>query len=108
MKTQAAVCRKFGTPLRIEEVELAEPAAGEIRVKIAACAICHSDIFYMNGDWGGTLPAVYGHEASGIVDKIGSGVTNVTLGDHVVVTLIRSCGHCAPCAEGVPVFCDTV
>jgi S-(hydroxymethyl)glutathione dehydrogenase / alcohol dehydrogenase len=108
MKTRAAVCRQFGKPLVIEEVELAEPAAGEIRVKMAACAICHSDVFYMDGAWGGSLPAVYGHEAAGIVEKTGPGVDTVRVGDHVVVTLIRSCGHCPSCVEGVPVFCETV
>ena len=78
----------------IEELELADPGPGEIRVKMAACAICHSDIIYMEGGWGGALPAVYGHEASGIVDRVGPGVTNLKLGDHVVVALIRSCGGC--------------
>jgi S-(hydroxymethyl)glutathione dehydrogenase / alcohol dehydrogenase len=108
MRTRAAVCREFGKPLVIEEVELAEPAAGEIRVKMAACAICHSDVFFMDGAWGGALPAVFGHEAAGVVEKTGPGVANVRVGDHVVVTLIRSCGHCPACAEGAPVFCETV
>ena len=108
MKTRAAVCRTFGEPLVIEDVMLADPAAGEIRVKLAACAICHSDIHYMNGAWGGSLPAVYGHEASGVVDCVGPGVTHVRPGDHVVVTLIRSCGSCESCEEGAQVFCSTV
>jgi S-(hydroxymethyl)glutathione dehydrogenase / alcohol dehydrogenase len=108
MRTKAAVCREFGKPLTIEDVDLAEPAAGEIRVKLAACAICHSDVYYMDGAWGGSLPAVYGHEAAGIVEKAGPGVSHVKTGDHVVVTLIRSCGRCLSCAEGVPVFCETV
>jgi S-(hydroxymethyl)glutathione dehydrogenase / alcohol dehydrogenase len=108
MRTRAAICREFGKPLVIEEIELAEPAAGEIRVKMAACAICHSDVLFMDGAWGGSLPAVYGHEAAGIVERTGPGVDNVRVGDHVVVTLIRSCGHCPFCAEGAPVFCETV
>lgn len=108
MKTTAAVCREFGKPLVIEDIELSEPGPGEIRVKLAACAICHSDIFYMDGAWGGTLPAVYGHEASGIVEAAGAGVAHVKPGDHVVVTLIRSCGHCLSCADGAPVFCEAV
>jgi Zn-dependent alcohol dehydrogenase len=95
-------------PLTIEDIELAEPGFGEIRVKIAACAICHSDIYFMDGAWGGSLPAVYGHEAAGVVETVGRGVKSVKPGDHVVVTLIRSCGHCLSCAEGVPVFCETV
>jgi S-(hydroxymethyl)glutathione dehydrogenase / alcohol dehydrogenase len=108
MKTKAAVCRAFGQPLVIEEIDLADPGPGEIRVKLAACAICHSDIFYMDGAWGGALPAVYGHEAAGIVEAAGAGVAHVKPGDHVVVTLVRSCGHCLSCAEGAPVFCEEV
>jgi S-(hydroxymethyl)glutathione dehydrogenase / alcohol dehydrogenase len=108
MKTRAAVCRAFGQPLTIEEIDLAEPAQGEIRVRIKACAICHSDVFYWEGAWGGDLPAVYGHEAAGIVEAVGPGVTRVRVGDPVVATLIRSCGFCPSCARGAPVFCDEV
>lgn len=104
---KAAVCRAFGKPLVIEDVYLASPGAGEIRVKLAACALCHSDIHYVDGAWGGELPAVYGHEAAGIVEDIGAGVTAFLPGDHVVVTLIRSCGHCYYCGRGTPVTCAT-
>ena len=93
---RAAVCRAFGEPLVIEEIELAAPDRGEIRVEIAACAICQSDIHYLEGAWGGALPAVYGHEAAGVVAEVGPGVDGFAIGDHVVVTLIRSCGACAP------------
>jgi S-(hydroxymethyl)glutathione dehydrogenase/alcohol dehydrogenase len=108
MKIRAAVCRTFGAPLRIEEVELADPGPGEVRVKIAACAICHSDIFYLDGAWGGDLPAVYGHEAAGVIESVGPGVTHLKTGDPVVATLIRSCGACPACSEGAPVFCEEV
>ena len=64
---KAAVCYEFGKPLVIEDLVLDPPQAGEVQVKVAACAICHSDIHYMEGAWGGTLPAVYGHEAAGLV-----------------------------------------
>lgn len=104
---KAAVCREFGKPLVIEEVSLADAGPGEVRVKIEAVAICHSDILYADGAWGGDLPAVYGHECAGVVEVVGSGVTNVKVGDHVVVTLIRSCGHCRECSRGNPVSCDT-
>ncbi len=104
---KAAVCREHGKPLVIENLALDEPKTGEVRVKIAACAICHSDIIYMDGGWGGELPAVYGHEASGIVERVGPGVSLVKPGDHVVVTLIRSCGHCFFCAQGDPHICET-
>ena len=104
---KAAVCREFATPLVIEEIEIDPPKAGEVKVALAACAICHSDITYMNGGWGGTLPAVYGHEASGVVESIGPGVTRIAPGDHVIVTLLRSCGECFYCVQGALNMCET-
>lgn len=104
---KAAVCREFGAPLTIETVKLAAPEMGEVEVTLKACAICHSDISYMDGAWGGTLPAVYGHEAAGHVSAIGSGVRGVAVGDPVVVTLIRACGSCPSCASGKPVACES-
>jgi Zn-dependent alcohol dehydrogenase len=108
MKTRAAVCRAFGAPLEFETIELDPPGPGEVLVKTAACAICHSDISYIDGAWGGDLPAVYGHEAAGVVEAVGPAVTRIRPGDHVVATLIRSCGFCPACAEGAPVFCEEV
>ena len=104
---KAAICREFGKPLVIEEVELLPPRTGEVQVKLAACAICHSDILYAEGAWGGELPAVYGHEASGVVESVGEGVTTIQAGDHVLVTLIRSCGTCYYCSKGDQVRCET-
>ena len=105
---KAAVCHEFGKPLVIEEVELLPPKTGEVQVKLAACAICHSDILYAEGAWGGDLPAVYGHEAAGIVESVGHGVKSFQPGDHVLVTLIRSCGTCYYCTQGNRVRCETV
>ncbi len=104
---KAAICYEFGKPLVIEEVKLDPPQAGEVKVKLSACAICHSDIHYIDGAWGGTLPAVYGHEAAGVVEEVGSGVKMIKPGDHVVVTLIRSCGRCYFCAKGEPHMCES-
>lgn len=104
---RAAVCRTFGRPLVIEDVTLAPPGPGEVAIKLRACAICHSDILYAEGAWGGELPAVYGHEASGIVCETGAGVLDLAPGDHVIVTLIRSCGHCPSCSAGATVTCET-
>jgi S-(hydroxymethyl)glutathione dehydrogenase / alcohol dehydrogenase len=104
---KAAVCRAFKEPLSIEQVHLAEPGAGEVKVRIAACAICHSDILFAEGAWGGELPAVPGHEAAGIVEEVGAGVWQVEPGDHVVVTLLRSCGHCHFCSRGERPLCET-
>ncbi len=104
---QAAVCREFGQPLVIEDLTLDPPQAGEVLVKLSACAICHSDIFFAEGKWGGTLPAVYGHEAAGVVAEVGPEVARVSPGQAVIVTLIRSCGHCYFCAHGAETLCDT-
>ena len=102
----AAVCRAFGAPLTIEEITLAPPGPGEVAVRLAACAICHSDIAHAEGAWGGALPAVYGHEAAGEVTATGPGVTGFAPGDRVLVTLIRACGSCPACAGGAPTSCD--
>ncbi len=104
---KAAVCRKFGAPFEIEDVEIDAPADGEVKVRIKACAICHSDIHLAQGEWGGELPAVYGHEAAGVVEEIGRHVRSVNVGDPVVVTLVRSCGSCACCAQGNYGSCET-
>ena len=74
---KAALLRTFGAPLTIEDVELAAPGPGQVEVRIAACAICHSDIAFAQGAWGGTLPMVLGHEASGHVAALGLGVTDL-------------------------------
>ena len=103
-KIRAAICHEFGQPLVIETVDLRAPGPGEVEVTIDACAICFSDISYMDGGWGGDLPAVYGHEAAGRVTAAGDG-SRYTAGDKVLVTLIRSCGTCPTCASGRPVLC---
>ncbi|KIN73614.1 Zn-dependent alcohol dehydrogenase [Sulfitobacter guttiformis] len=108
MKTiKAAVCHEFGTPLRIEDISLRAPQSGEVEVTLDAVAICHSDISFAEGAWGGALPAVYGHEAAGIIAAVGDNVNGIAVGDSVVVTLIRSCGTCPSCAGGAPTLCST-
>ena len=102
---KAAVCHEHGAPLTIDTLNLRAPVMGEIEVTLKAVAICHSDISYADGAWGGQLPAVYGHEAAGHVTALGDGVRGVKLGDPVVVTLIRACGTCPSCAGGAPVIC---
>ncbi len=104
---RAAVCRAFNEPLVIEDVQLAAPGLGEVEVTLDAVAICHSDISFAEGAWGGHLPAVYGHEAAGVITALGNGVTEFAEGDSVVVTLIRACGSCPNCAGGKPTICET-
>ena len=106
VKIKAAVCHEFGAPLKIETIDLREPITGEVEVTLGAVAICHSDISFADGDWGGDLPAVYGHEAAGFISKIGDTVKGFVIGDRVVVTLIKSCGNCNNCLEGNPTICE--
>ncbi|NIR31476.1 MAG: Zn-dependent alcohol dehydrogenase [Gammaproteobacteria bacterium] len=103
---KAAVCYAFGKPLVVDDIEIDPPGAGEVEVKIAACAICGSDLTAMHGGWGGHLPAVYGHEAAGIVQEVGAGVTALEPGDPVVVSLLRSCGACYFCTHHESHLCE--
>ena len=109
IEIQAAVCREFGSPLTVETLRLDPPGGNEVRVKVLASSICHSDIIYMDGGWGGELPAVFGHEVAGVVTDIGPFVHSGDLqaGDRVLVSLLRSCGRCECCEAGVPTQCVT-
>ena len=111
IEIRAAVCRAFGEPLSIETLRLAPPQGSEIRVRVRASSICHSDITYMDGGWGGedALPAVFGHELAGVVTGLGPAVPpgGIRAGDRVLVSLLRSCGHCAYCEAGSPAQCVT-
>ncbi|MBE3560397.1 MAG: Zn-dependent alcohol dehydrogenase, partial [Ktedonobacteraceae bacterium] len=103
---RAAVCYEPGEPLRVEEIMIDPPQSGEVKVRVRATAICHSDIFLVRGGWPTKLPVLAGHEASGIVEEIGSGVTAVKPGDSVVISLLRSCGTCFYCRSGLSNHCD--
>ena len=107
IEIQAAVCRAFGAPLTIETLRLDPPVGNEVRVKVLASSICHSDIIYMDGGWGGTLPAVFGHEVAGVVTDTGPAMRShdVRAGDRVLVSLLRSCGRCECCEAGIPTQC---
>lgn len=109
IEIQAAVCREFGGPLTIETLRLDPPQGSEVRVKVLASSICHSDIIYMDGGWGGNLPAVFGHEVAGVVTAIGPAVRSADIGagDRVLVSLLRSCGRCECCEAGIPTQCVT-
>ncbi|MEM1079425.1 MAG: Zn-dependent alcohol dehydrogenase [Pseudomonadota bacterium] len=104
---RAAICHEFGKPLSVETVHLRDPGPGEVEVTLGAVAVCHSDISYAEGGWGGPLPAVYGHEAAGHVSAIGPGTIGYSIGDQVLVTLLRSCGTCASCSTAHPVTCES-
>jgi alcohol dehydrogenase len=114
MKIKAAVLNKMGVqppyakskPLAIEEVELDDPGHGEVLVKIAAAGLCHSDLSVIEGNRPRPTPMVLGHEAAGVVEKLGPGVDDLEVGDHAVMVFVPSCGHCLPCAEGRPALCE--
>lgn len=102
---RAAICYEFGDPLRIEAVTLDPPQRGEVKVRVAATAICHSDVHYIKGEWNITRPFVPGHETAGVVEAVGDDVTLAQPGDRVVVSLLRSCGRCEFCQRGQPQHC---
>lgn len=93
-------------PLEVDELELDPPGPGEILVRIRAAGLCHSDLSVINGDRPRPLPMALGHEAAGEVAALGAGVTDLRVGDHVVLVFVPSCGHCLPCATGRPALCE--
>ena len=100
MKMRAAVLERFGEPLEVQEVELAEPKAGEVLVRLVACGVCHTDLFTASGaDPSGYSPAVLGHEGAGVVEAVGDGVTSVRPGDHVVTLFSPQCRECIHCRD---------
>jgi len=108
MQIKAAVLYGPKTPLRVEEITLEDPQDHEVRVKVVATGMCHSDLHIIKGDEPSPFPVVLGHEGAGIVDKVGPGVTTVKPGDHVVMPAIFNCGRCRYCAEGQPALCAEV
>lgn len=114
MQTRSAVLSSFpaekpysaSQPLTIETLQLDDPGPGEVLVRMAAGGICHSDLSVINGDRPRPMPMALGHEASGIVERCGEQVDDLSPGDHVVMVFVPACGHCAPCAEGRPALCE--
>jgi len=106
MKTKAAVLWEYGSDWSVEEVELDDPGPHEVRVKLAASGLCHSDDHVRTGDLPGRLPMVGGHEGAGVVEAVGSAVTTVKPGDHVVLMFVPACGRCRWCATGHSNLCD--
>ena len=97
---RAAVLEEFGAPLAVQEVELAEPRAGEVLVRLEACGVCHTDMYTASGaDPSGYAPAVLGHEGCGIVERLGDGVSLVKEGDRVVTLFSPQCGECVHCVS---------
>jgi S-(hydroxymethyl)glutathione dehydrogenase/alcohol dehydrogenase len=98
VKIRAAVLEQFGAPLEVQELELAEPKAGEALVRLVACGVCHTDLYTASGaDPSGYAPTVLGHEGAGVVEKVGDGVTSLAPGDHVVTLFAPQCRECVHC-----------
>jgi S-(hydroxymethyl)glutathione dehydrogenase/alcohol dehydrogenase len=98
MKIRAAVLEEFGAPLVVQEVDLAEPRAGEDLVRVEACGVCHTDLYTASGaDPSGYAPTVLGHEGAGIVEAVGDGVDSVAVGDRVLTLFSPQCRECLHC-----------
>lgn len=106
MEMKAALFRSTEEPLSLEGVELAEPGASEVRVKVRAAGVCHSDYRVLTGDWSAEPPVVLGHEGAGVVESVGSHVTSLVPGDNVVLSWTPSCGVCRFCVSGRPQLCQ--
>jgi alcohol dehydrogenase len=114
MRIRSAVLHKPGLPppyaqskpLEIMELDLAPPGRGEVLVKMAAAGLCHSDLSVIDGARPRPMPMALGHEAAGIVESVGDGVTDLKVGDHVVLVFVASCLHCGPCSSGRPALCE--
>jgi S-(hydroxymethyl)glutathione dehydrogenase / alcohol dehydrogenase len=106
MRMQAAVLERFGEPLVVQEVELADPGPGEVLVRLRACGICHTDMYTASGvDPSGYAPTVLGHEGAGVVERCGPGVSLVREGDHVVTLFSPQCGECVHCESELTNLC---
>lgn len=108
MKIQAAIAYTNDSPFVIEEVDLADPGKGEVRVKIAACGICRSDLSALEGKETVEFPVVLGHEAMGTIESVGEGVTNLKEGERVILSWSPECGTCAGCERGEVHLCSGI
>lgn len=105
MKTKAAVLWGLHQKWEVEELDLDGPKEHEVLVKLTASGLCHSDDHLVTGDMPMNLPVVGGHEGAGVVADVGPGVSEVEVGDHVVLSFIPACGRCAECARGRSNLC---
>ena len=102
---RAVVARAKGEPVTVEMIEVPDPGPGEVLVTVQACGVCHTDLHYREGAINDDFPFLLGHEAAGIVEEVGDGVTNVAVGDFVVLNWRAVCGQCRSCLRGRPWYC---
>lgn len=105
MKAKAAVFREIGGSLSVEAIDVDAPGPHEVLVRTVACGVCHSDLHFMQGSIGGAVPTVPGHEPAGVVEAVGSEVSSVKVGDHVIACTSMACGHCTQCQLGARHLC---
>ena len=103
---KAAVLHEQKKPLEIEDVQISEPGPREVLIRTAAAGVCHSDLHFQTGAYTYPMPTVLGHESAGVVEEVGSEVSYVSPGDHVITCLSAFCGHCRYCTTGRPALCD--
>jgi S-(hydroxymethyl)glutathione dehydrogenase/alcohol dehydrogenase len=109
MKIRAAVLEEFAKPMVVQELDLAEPRAGEVLVRLEACGVCHTDLFTASGvDPSGYSPTVLGHEGAGVVETVGEGVSSLAPGDHVVTLFSPQCRECIHCLSGKTNICIAI
>src|SRR6187455_1529416 len=101
----AALLEAHGQPLRIRNIDIRDPGVGQMRVRVHNCGVCHSDLSVADGVFPSPTPIVLGHEAAGVVDAVGPGVSGLAPGDHVVLTPCPPCGACYWCVRGEPTVC---
>ena len=104
---EAAVLTESKKPMRMMQLDQSEPKTGEVRVKMSAAGICASDHHVMTGDNPTPMPIVLGHEGSGVIEAVGTGVSSVKVGDRCVLSFVPNCGHCRSCRQGLSNICDT-
>src|SRR3990170_2436632 len=102
---RGVVARAQGDPVTIEPVVVPAPGPGEAVVEVRACGVCHTDLHYREGGISDEFPFLLGHEAAGVVEAVGAGVTDVRAGDHVVLNWRAVCGQCRACSRGRPWYC---
>src|SRR3954465_12449676 len=104
---KAAVLTAVDSPLETrDDIEIAPPGPGEVRVKVVASGVCHSDLSVQNGTIPLPTPIVLGHEGAGIIQEVGEGVPNFAPGDHVVLSFVPACGECYQCQRGQSYICE--
>src|SRR5438477_6634988 len=104
-QVRGVIARSKGQPVAVQSIVVPDPGPGEVTVRVQACGVCHTDLHYREGGIGDDFPYLLGHEAAGLIDAIGDGVTSVAPGDFVVLNWRAVCGECRACRRGRPWYC---